>query len=273
MPVFLVINGYFFFSVLARDGQISWFKRVFILYAVWMLFYSYFWFSMPEASISCFVKLAIYIIIGYWHLWYISGMLGAAIMLLILRRFSSSFLSSTILIFFLVGVFIQYLGNYHYFEGSTLDKLLNVYWFHRNMVFFSYPFFCVGYLIHKHSIHEKITLKFAGALSILGVLSLLGESYLNFYHEGGEGGFDNYLSLLLTCPFIFILFIKFTISGNSKTIALYSSAIYFIHIFFLIIFHGYTKLGATFLTIATIIASIVSSYFIIKINKKVKYIL
>lgn len=273
VPVFLIINGFFFFSVVANGAQIYWLKRVSILYVIWMLFYSYFWFSTPELSLIGIAQLTQKIIIGYHHLWYLSGMVVAAIILLLLRHFSLSFLISSTLVSFFVGVVIQYLGNYHYFEGGTLDTLFNEHWFHRNALFFSYPFFCIGYLIHKHSIHEKFGLKYVGVISALGVLLLLGESYLNYYQAGRDGGFDNYLSLILVCPFIFLLFIKLNISGNSKNIALYSSAIYFIHSLLLSVLRRFTELEPTLLTVTVILTSIGASYVVIKVNKRVKIIL
>lgn len=273
VPVFLIINGFYFFPVLVKNSQFSWFKRVAILYAVWMLFYIFFWFDMPEVSLLGLAKLLKSIIIGYHHLWYISGMLGAAFLLLLLKNQSTQFLLATIIISFLSGVTIQYLGNYHYFEGSTLDKLFNLTWLHRNAFLFSYPFFCIGFLINKHELYKKFSLKNAGIIALLGLSLLLLESSFNFYQDGVDGGFDNYMSLLFLCPFIFIFFSKLNIKGESKNIALYSSAIYFIHSFFLSMFNKYFDLEPTALTIACVLASTVAAYFIVKLNHRLKFIL
>lgn len=273
VPVFLIINGFYFYPVLAKSFQADWFKRVLILYAFWMLFYSYFWFSIPEFAVVDVVKLVKNVVIGYHHLWYISGMLGAAALLLIFKRTSSVLLVITIIFFSMVGISIQYLGNYHYFEGGILDKLFNFHWVHRNALFFSYPFFCIGYLINKHRFHEIISLKRALIIGAIGTIFLLFESYFNFYQEDREGGFDNYLSLFIVCPFIFLVFAKIDIQGNSKKIALYSSAIYFIHLFVLSVLRKFSELEPTMLTIYCILASVVASYFIIEVNKKIKFIL
>lgn len=270
VPIFLIINGFYFFSVLQKNKKLAWFKRVLILYIVWMLFYSYSWLSLSELSLGGLLKV---IVIGYHHLWYVSGMLGAAIILLIFHRIPSFMLILTVFTFFTIGVFIQYLGNYHYFEGNALDILFNKNHYHRNFLFFSYPFFCIGYLIHKHLIHEKVSLKMNGALCIIGVVFLLFESYVNCYQYDRDGGFDNYFSLLFVSPFIFLLFMKINISGNGKLMALYSSGIYFIHPFVLEILRLFTDFKATFLTFLTIIISILFSLSIIKINQRVKYIL
>lgn len=273
VPVFLIINGFYFFSVLAKNTQSSWLKRVSTLYIIWMLFYAPFWLSIPDLSLFGIAKLVKDIVIGYYHLWYISGMLGAAILMSLLNRFSSLFLIGTILASSLTGIIIQYLGNYHFFGDSALDKLFNTHWLHRNALLFSYPFFCIGYLIRKHRYHEKITLKSSVTMSSLGIILLLVESHFNYYQAGREGGFDNYFSLLIACPFIFIIFSKMEVHGNSKNIALYSSAIYFIHLLFLNLLKNHSNLEPTALTFSCIAASAATSYFIIKINKKIRYIL
>lgn len=274
VPVFLIINGFYFYPLISKNKQMDWLKRVFILYLVWMLFYSYFWLPISSISLNEITKLIKNIIIGYHHLWYISGMIGAAIILLFFHRFSSStLLIITTIVLFLVGVFIQYLGNYHYFNGTIIDNVFNQNWAHRNAIFFAYPFFCIGYLIKKHRVYEKIPLRYAAIISAVGILFLLYESYFNYYQEGRDGGFDNYLSLLMVGPFIFITFIKINITGNSKEIALYSSAIYFIHSFILSLLTSLTEIEPTALTFIAILISGIASYFIIKINNKHGFIL
>jgi surface polysaccharide O-acyltransferase-like enzyme len=200
-------------------------------------------------------------------------MLGAAVLLLVLKRLSSPLLIGTIIISSMIGIAIQYIGNYHYFEGSILDKLFNLNWFHRNALLFSYPFFCIGYLINKHNFHETFSLKSAVVIAAIGTVFLLFESYFNFYQEGREGDFDNYLSLLFVCPFIFILFTKMDMQGNSKNIALYSSAIYFIHLFILSMLRKFSELEPTLLTVSCILFSALASYFIIEANKRIRFIL
>jgi len=273
VPIFFIVNGFYFYPVLSKNNQFSWLKRVFILYVFWMASYSYYWFFMPDFSFSEIFDLSITIIFGYHHLWYLSGIIGAAIILIILHRLPSFILVISIVLTFLGGVLIQYLGYYHIFEGGFIDELFNYSWFYRNMLFFSYPFFCIGYLINKHSLHNVVSFKSASILSVLGLFVLLSESYANYYLSGRDRGFDIFLSLLLVCPFIVILFLKSNISGSNKNISLYSSAIYFIHPFLLIVLRKHTGLGETSLTLVTISTSVLISCFIIKAKKHLKFIL
>jgi hypothetical protein len=273
VPIFLIINGFYFFNVLIQGAQSTWLKKVFILYAIWMMFYSCFWFSIPEFSFSGIFKLVKDIVIGYWHLWYVSGMLVAAIIVMLLKHRSTTFLTVAILLTFTLGVAIQYLGNYQYIEGALFNMLFNRNWFHRNAILFSFPFFCIGFLINKHKIHREIKIQTVGWLAIGGLFLLFLESYFNFNHDSREGGFDNYFSLIIVSPFIFIFFSKISIHGSSKSIALYSSSIYFIHAFFLLLLTKYAAFQPTALTFSSILLSTVASYFIIRVNKKVNYLL
>lgn len=273
VPVFFIINGYYFYSALLKNSQLLWLKRVTILYLVWMAFYSFFWFSLPDMSAISFLKLFIKFLIGYHHLWYISGMIGAAIVVIILRKQGPKFTIACVGITFISGVLIQYIGNYHLFPGTIFDKAFNIIWIHRNFLFFSFPFFCIGFLIHKYSFEKEISVKVALFATILGIFLLCIESYLNYIQPQRDVGFDNYLSLILVCPAIFILFINQKVSGSSKNIALYSSAIYFIHSFVLSVLRKFTEFEGTNLTLVAIIASAIVSIFIISLNKRIKFIL
>jgi len=272
VPVFLIINGFYFYTVLKKKSQVTWLKRVTILYVVWMTFYSFFFYSLPDFSLIGLAKLLKHLILGYLHLWYIAGMIGAALLVIVLSKLSSILLLVSVILTFLLGVTIQYLAHYYVVE-DRLHALLNETWFHRNMFLFSYPFFCIGYLIRKHKLHENLSIKSAALLSFFGLLVLSFESFLNFCKFGIDGSFDNLLSLILVCPFIFIFFLKYPVVGSSKNLTLYSTAIYFIHPLFLKGFIQFTQFDKTILTIATIMASVAASYFLIQLNSKLKILL
>jgi hypothetical protein len=273
VPIFFIINGFYFYSILTKNTQLSWFKRVAILHLVWMTLYSYYWFSIPEMSVIGIVKKTFDFIIGFGHLWYIPGLIGAAVVVSILHKMNTIFILACIGITFIAGVFIQYLGNYHIFSNPYLDKYLNYEYAHRNFLFLAFPFFSIGFLINKHSIQKVVSIRMSCFWSISGMLLLLLESYINFNQPLRDGGFDTFLALIIVCPAIFILFINLKMSGNSKNIALYSSAIYFVHIYILFMFREFTELDGTPLAIVLIISSIIVSSVIIKLNQTIKFLL
>lgn len=272
VPIFLVINGFYFYPVISNNNQYMWLKRIFILYLFWMLFYSWYWFYVPDLSIVGVIKFLDKFIIGFWHLWYLSGLLGAALVLIFLKRKTSVFLGALMALTFLAGVFVQYVGHYHLVKNPSIDHLLNLPWAHRNFFLFSFPFFCAGFLINKHSLQNKISDNAALMLGILGLALLIAESYLNFRQINEDRYFDNFLSLLFVCPAVFIFFIKQNIMGRSKQISLYSSAIYYIHALVLILLSKYINFG-TLLTLLGIVVSVVAAFVVIKINEKLKFIL
>ena len=273
VPIFLLINGYFFFPVLEGDRTRTWFRKLLTLYIVWMAFYSYFWAISPFGAEGYFISLVVSIVFGYHHLWYISGMIGAALVLVLLKNLPSKNLAVVVALTAIAGVAIQYCRNYHVFSGTSLDTVFSYYELHRNFLLFSFPFFCMGFLINKHSLHKRVEKNHLVVLGILGVIFLGFESYLDFYSEVGRADYDNYGSLLLLCPVVFIFFMRTNISGQSKDIALYSSAIYFIHSFFLSLFRKVTDFEGSMLTLLVILTSIAASFFIIRLNRKFKFLL
>lgn len=273
VPIFFIINGFYFYSILIKKKELEWFKKVGILYLVWMTFYSYFWFNLPGMSTSEIFDLVAKFLIGYQHLWYVSGMIGAALIILLINKLNTSFIITSVLVTFLIGVFIQYAGNYHLFQGSDLDIAFNETWVHRNFLFFAFPFFTIGFLINKYSFYNVISKK----VNLIGLLTggamLTLESSINYYQPFRDGAFDNYLSLIFLCPLIFIYFQKNYISGATKQISLYASGIYFIHSFILTMLKTFLEYKGVTLTILGIIISALASIFIIKINRRVKVIL
>ena len=272
VPIFLLINGFYFYPVLTGGKVKNWLKKVIYLYSFWMLFYSYFWFKPAELSISGIATVISQIIIGYHHLWYISGMIGAAVLLSVINKMSNRILFLATFITFFTGVAIHYLGNFHIFQTSIIDTYFNYNWVHRNLLLFSFPFFCLGFLINKLKLQDKISTKNVLFICILGLILVFIESYLNYVNLERAEGLDNLISLIIAAPALFILFTKINIKGRSKNIALYSSAIYFIHSFFLSVIRKTTDFEGTSGTISVIILSILASYFLIEINKKLKFI-
>jgi len=268
VPIFVLINGFYFYNNVKQKTILNWFKRVFFLYLFWMFFYSYFWFKLnsPFHTISSFI-------IGYFHLWYLPGMIAAASILLLLKNLSLKVIITTIIITFFTGVAIQYFGNYHIINNDLTDSIFNRTYVHRNFLLFVFPFFFIGYLINKFNVKEIMSLKLSIVLAAVGLCLLLIESYLNFIHPLRDGGFDNFVSLILVCPAIFLLAIKFKIPSQNKELSYYATGIYFIHPIFLRIYPRIFILDETILTFLTIISSGIASYFLIKINRKLKVIL
>lgn len=273
VPIFFLTSGFYFFQALAGDTHGRWLKRVLMLYAFWMLFYSYFWFRPSAWSIDELWRLLLIIFLGYYHLWYVAGVIGAAVMMTLMRHWRWPWMTALVIVAYSVGTVLQYIASYQWLNDQNIDKFLADSWSHRNFLFSAFPFFCIGYFINKFSLHRQITLTFAVAAACVGLASLMAESYFNYQNLANDTGFDNMASLILVCPAIFICTLKMNIQGGTKNLSLYSAGIYFVHIFFLLACLRLFDLDGTRLTFVILALSLIASFFLIKINKRLKVIL
>ena len=273
VPLFFMINGLFFYDVLSNNNQRKWFLRIFSLYSFWMLFYVYFWFRPETFNFYNILKIVKTLVVGYHHLWYLPGTIGAAILILMLFKKNTTTLIAISLALYTTGLFLQYAGNYSLLENQMLQKIISKLFVYRNFLFFGFPFFTIGYLIKKYNIKQKITKKHLVLLVLFGLMLLLIESYTNYAMLNGKQGFDILISLLFVCPAILILILKLEIKSDSKNIALVSTGIYVVHPFLLSIGNKFFSIPDTLLTAIVIAFSFVASYILIKVNMRFRYIL
>jgi len=272
VPIFFVINGFFFFSV-PPEKIVTWFKRVIILYLFWTLVYIGYWFRAETINLFEIVRVIKTILVGHEHLWYLPAMVGAALVLLPLRKLTTPALLTIALVLYFIGLSIQYLGNYHVVANTSIDKILNSHFVYRNFLFFAFPFFAIGYLLRRAEIYKKFSLASIVSMTIIAVTLLLIENYLDFKFQVASKGFDIFLFLILVCPLVFITALKLDIRGESKTLALYSTGIYFIHPLFISLVKTYADMGGTLLTLVVAILATLAAWLLIKINAKLKFIL
>lgn len=270
VPIFFIING-FFFSTISEDKDFKkWGKRVLYLYSFWMLFYVYFWFRPESYDLLGALKISSILFFGHEHLWYLTGMLGAGALTYLFRTKTRLGLIVAA-VCYVTGVTIQYMGNYHLLSSYRLDALSNMYFTHRNFLFFAYPFFYIGYLFKRYNYTFNVSLTMKVSLLLIGIFTLLSESWFNYTNPNNDGGYDNYFSLLLLCPVLFLVLNQCTIKTKSKILSLISSGIYFIHPFFYAVLRNITTLEATQMTIACIVLSIGAAFFLALANQRIKF--
>lgn len=272
VPIFFVINGFYFYSV-APEKIATWFRRVFILYLFWTLVYIGYWFRAETINLFEIVRIVKTMLVGHEHLWYLPAMIGAALVILPLRKLSTPALLVIALAFYTIGLSIQYVGNYHLVASPSIDKALNSHFVYRNFLFFAFPFFAIGYLLRRTEVYKNFSVTSLGYMTFLAIMLLLVENYLNFKFQVASKGFDIFLFLILVCPLVFMTALRLDIRGESKTLALYSTGIYFIHPLFISLIKNYIDIGGTLLTFVVAVISALASWFLIKINTKLKFIL
>lgn len=266
VPLFFLINGFYFCPAL-ESNPAKWFRRILTLYVFWMLFYLPFWLRFDNLTLREFVKTVLTLLLGFQQLWYLSALIGAAILLSYLKNLSAFQLLFISVLLFAIGLSIQYTGSHHLFANDTIDFVLNELWVYRNFLFFGFPFFTIGYLLYKTKCGDRIKEEYLIPLSFLGLLFLLIESYLNYDPRVLFRSFDFYLSLLIACPLLFLAVMKTDIPINSKKLSIYANAVFFIHPCFISLYGLYILDRRTLLTLLTILSSLVVSFLLIQTRK------
>lgn len=273
VPVFFVINGYFFCMSVEKNDVFRWVKRIVILYVVWMLVYSVFWVDLTSFS---GVKRSLFMVFfGYYHLWYLVGVAGAAVLFFSLHKLGvSDFLLILLsVLLFITGIAIQYSGNYHLFGSGLLDELFNVIQIYRNFLFFSFPFFCLGFFINKYDVGSEVPLGLIFLAVFVGCVCLIVESYVNYLYAPSGEVFDLYLSIFVVCPAVFLLFLKGEFRADVSVLSVYSSSIYLVHPFvFIVIWECFSEVGSV-VSISVLVLSVLISFFLIKLDKVIKFVL
>ena len=263
VPIFLIINGYYFYNINSLKDLSKWCKRIFILYLTWTIIY------LPVMFYNLTpVQIIWSLFTGYFILWYLVAVLFASIVLFFIKNFSDQLLIVISLFLICVGYIIQTLGNLHIYEGF-LDDLLNWGPIVRNFLLFGLPFMIIGFLLHRRNLIIKKNYLILSCIFFL--ICLLFESYVNYFFT--KEPVDILLSLFFLCPCVFLLVKSLKIKGKNKNIANFSTSIFLIHTYVLLILRHFLNLENTLLALLTIFFSSIISLFIVQFNTKVKFLL
>lgn len=229
VPVFAVISGYFFLNALLKGREWAYLRRILTLYLLWMAIYLPIW--GPEVADG---RNALWtVIFGYFHLWYLAGLVVAGVMVTALVRAGVSSRAMALVIVACAAVSLT--GQYLAMTGRV-QIALDAY---RNGVFVIFPYFATGYLLALH--RDRLPPLGIGAAA-LALLAVVGESVIWFRIAGGMFGVDNMVSLMVAAPVLFLVALRMPGRADGKQIASMSAFIYFIHILMMI---GASAVGLT----------------------------
>lgn len=254
---------YYFTQVTTFEKFKSWFFRILILYVIWMIFYIPFWFN----SNDLFGTL-LNIPIGYFVLWYLSGVIIGGSLLFFCRNMDSKYLLILAVFLYLVGYLLQQIGNLHIFTG-IVDKLLNWYPISRNFLFNCFPLLAIGFLIKKKGLDLKINISLG--MVLFSIFLVILESYMNYRFISIDESLDHLFTILIVAPVIFIYVKNIKIMGNNKNLALFSTAIFLIHPFFMKV-HSFFSIEIS-RVLFVLVLSLIAGLFLVLLNKKLKYLL
>ena len=273
VPFFYCVNGFFLFDVFKNNTIKKWTKRVIILYIIWMIIYSYFWVT---PAVTNPIKMILFAFFGFNHLWYLIALLFGGLFLYKVKEYSNVVLLSASIILFCIGLSIQYLGVFNMFsEQPIIDRILSYPNVHRNFLFFVFPLLSIGYIIRRTDYTSKLSATKVLLLLTFGCSIVLFEHLINYHLLGNEILLNMNMSYLFLCPAFLMVALKFKINADSddKVLGSYAIAIYLIHPLVIFLIASFFDLESTPLTLATILSSVLLSYVLIQLNKKLKYIL
>ena len=225
VPVFLVINGYYFASVKNSDDYKRFALNLFSIYVLWMGVYSVYWFSKE----SLLANLG-YVFFGYYHLWYVVGLIFSSFLLFIIRRWNFYWLLLISFSLYFSGVLLQYVLIVKNISGNWGGAGGNYLYLYRNFLFDCLPFLILGFVIKRCELNisiSKYTLFFLGGGLLLVVY---GEVYLNYNYISTFSPLDMCFTMFLLAPVVFIFTKSIVFELNSKNISDFASAVFFVHL-------------------------------------------
>lgn len=237
VPIFLLINGYFFQRAIARGKPVSaWFKHVALLYGVWMVIYAPIYLTAQSFTAEHLNETLLTFIFGYWHLWYLSAMLGAGVLLYAIRKLPSKQMFALLLTLSLIGLAIQYTRAYGDVDEGLLHDVIESNFTSRNSLFFALPFMGAGFLLARvlaerpELLNSSFWRKAAWIAAVGGMALMLWEAYTNFTElPDSPPRMDILLGSIIACPGLFWLTFTSRATIESDVLAKFSSALYFIH--------------------------------------------
>jgi len=225
VPLFFMINGFYFLRILIQPQKfLAWFLRILGLYLIWMaLYWPFYKFSLHKP-----IDYGLTFLIGFYHLWYVIATLCCGLIFMILRKLPDKGMIALLVLCFVTGLSLQYLGAYHVFHGTKLDSTLNYFPVYRNALSFGLPFFGSGVFIAKFNLSAKIKTKSVYMAMAFGFALMVCEYGLHQLSHQNQG-FDILLSLPFAAMPLFIWAMQSKAIFSSAIPNELSSLIYFMH--------------------------------------------
>ena len=239
VPVFCIVAGYFLHSAAMRGAGVRWLNRVLGLYMFWMLIYVPFWLNEVHGLTSLIKTL----LLGYFHLWFMAGILIAGFLLLLLRRlshlvayrFEFPVLVAAAAICAVAGIILEYINI-----SGMADIGVRKY---ENGLFMCFPFVTLGYLYGR-----SVALRGAASAMpsrrlvltalALGMAGLVAEATLVRILWGYQIMLDIPVTSYLAAPALFLATLGTEMPPAPVRLDPISAAIYFMHVLMLNLAHA-----------------------------------
>lgn len=254
VPSFFIINGYFFYpKINNKKKTLLYLKHLIIIYITWSTLYLPYYYHEFNAE---------FIVIGYFHLWYVSSLIGGILFMIFLNKIvtNKKMILLTGILFFSIG----YIHESIDIENANLFRAFTL----------AFPFVTIGCFIRQYKLEEKFKDSYLILIIAVSLCTLCIESYIN--HEIPILR-NIFLSTLIFAPAAFIFVLKHSKYRRNNTFLSYiggmSSAIYFVHVFVVMELNIFLGKPTIYKFPFIILISILLSIMIIFINKRIKIFL
>ena len=239
VPIFFIITGYFYSSVIERQGHIIQIKKIFLLYLManvfyilWTEFKSFLSHDM-DSFLNTFSahKIIDFLIFNEspWegHLWY----LGAILYVLIIVAFIDK-MKYTRLLYYLIPILLLCDLVFGKYSLVILGREFPVYYI-RNFLFVGLPYFYIGRFIDE-GFGKNITKKTLGILIVLFAITSFLERYVLVSIDRNATR-DHYISTTFLAVAVFLFTLK--CGGHQGMLSIigrkYSTWLYILHPIFI----------------------------------------
>ncbi|GLS87252.1 hypothetical protein GCM10010873_22260 [Cypionkella aquatica] len=240
VPIFLLFNGYFLQAAVIRQRGWGYVKRAGQLYVLWMLLYLPLYWPLLVARGP--LQNLRTLVFGYWHLWYLAGMVMAAAVIVAISHWSTRALAWVSALTFLGGILVTYGIAWDLITPNRAifsDPLSP----HRNPVFLCLPFMLAGFLFAREAVADRLRIGWLQVAAALGVALVLAESLFLARFAIKGVAHDNMIALGLAAPALMLLALKLPGTLASRALNDYGSGIYFIHVAFCAVLFRFTDFG------------------------------
>jgi len=231
VPAFSVVSGYCFFFTRSRGRSRRWLAWLVLAYAFWTLFYVPIWLK-PYSTLH---EVVIAVVFGTMHLWYIAGLIVAAVLIMGFLRLGEITRSGlwpmmlAALLLFLLG---QAMSFWVFFTQSAMPLE-----FQRNGLTVIFPFAAIGYALAVWVARNGRDRLPRLGLLWLAVAVLFGGRLIEAVFALRTYGLS--LSVLPEMPvlailapvLLFLAFLRTDLPEVNVNLSNWSSSIYFLHIF------------------------------------------
>jgi hypothetical protein len=259
VPIFLLFNGYFLQAAIERARGWAYVQRAGQLYGLWMLLYlPIYWPMLLAHSPLQNLRSALF---GYWHLWYLAGMVMAAALIVGIAAWSSRALAWLAALTFFAGIVVTYGIAWNLIAPNKLifsDPLLA----NRNPLLVCLPFMLVGFLIRREAIAARLRVGWLQLVAGIGVALVLVESLALARFAPKGVGHDTLLALGLAAPALMLLALKGSTLVADRRLGDYASGIYFIHVAFCAVLFRYSALPRPAIYLLAVSGSILLTWAI-----------